>query len=282
MSSNTLVKGDFGYNKANTPQQLDLFTNNEWISENNVSILNCKEKTSKSVESLLKIKNDIFYESSIVNFSNLEIKKSNNIININFTISLNEEPNSKLLIEIDINTLEKFNNIVIRHSDMTSIKMRFEVLKYFVTKEWFHKLMSEILKLEYIPDELKDITYHHQKHWSLKDYIESEEIKYRGEKLILWKIWLSSNHFPDLFLLKDNCEVKIKNKKFNFVIEFEIDNKVYKVTWNWLRTEDYSWNGREKVVNILINNFNLETSNDFSNETLNQLERYINYYIAKL
>jgi hypothetical protein len=207
------------------------------------------------------------------------------MLSIKFTIRTNSNSgieNDDLFIDIDINKTQKYNNITIKHSKINTMWMRLEVLKYFVTAEWFHKLMTKIFLLSSLSNNLKNTEYHHEKHWSLKDYKEKEKSKYTGEKWILWKIWLSNNHFPELFLLKDNCEVNFIKDQFTFSIEIEIHKKIFVINWKWIKTIDNTWNHQEKISNVIVNEFNITTENNFSDEIKRQIERYINYYICNL
>jgi hypothetical protein len=206
------------------------------------------------------------------------------LIDISFTISLKDasKKDKDLTIEIKIDTWKKYNNINIKHSEMFSMKMRLEVLKYFVTTQGFHKLMSEILNLDSTPDNLKTFNYHHSKHWFLKDYTDKEKNKYKWEKLLLWKIWLSNNYFPNVFLLKDNCKINFNKNTFNFHIDIEIDNTIYTINWNGIKTRDNTWNFQEVITNIIFDNFNIVTLNNFWEDTIKYIKEYINYYICEL
>jgi hypothetical protein len=103
MKSMVLLKKTIS-NDEKKPEQLDLFY--EYDTNKNIQTFNQINKTSNNVYELLNKNNTVFFETEIVQFYDLDIKKNTELIDISFTISLKDasKKDKDLTIEIKIDT----------------------------------------------------------------------------------------------------------------------------------------------------------------------------------
>ena len=265
--------------------QLELYSDeNHTYSENiNESIIEHKKSVDESLN--LINKEQIFLNNEKIKFFNIKFNQDENNFFITFLVNKNTESNNKnedLNITITINKNNKYNNILVTQEGIKDLSIKLELIKYFLTAEGFHNLMKTILELNNAPQELLNIKYNHKKYWTAESFYNNEKLKYKWEKGNLWKVWLSSNYFPDLFILKDNSNVEFNKDQFLFKLELEIDKKLYIVEWTWLKTINNWWNHDENIIHTDIQEYNVLWKDNISDSLKEQIKRHIIYYIQEL
>ncbi len=268
-------------------EQLDLFTPDELNQQQSITE---QEKINrniipikKNVENIVNNQERVFLINDKIKFFNINFSEDENNFFITFLVTKNIESNhnnTDLKITITLNKTNKYNNILVTQEGIKDLSFKLELIKYFLTAQGFHNLMSVILWLNNVPQDLLNIKYNHKKYWTAESFYNKEKVKYKWEKLNLWKIWISHNHFPELYLLKDNSSVNFEKDNFDFKIELEFDKKVYTVSWIWLKTINNTWDHSESSINIDITEINIDPH--LEDRLVSQIKDHIIYYIQEL